>query len=261
MFIDEPERALHRRAEAHVASGLNHLAANHDLRLVIATHSPEFLSLPEANLVHVRRDSQHATIATAAPRDLAAQLDELGLNKSDLLQMNRGILLVEGQHDLVILDALIGDRLREVGVTMLCMRGAKHLKAWDAQLVQRYTDIPFFVLVDNESDDRINGIWERAKEAAQNGQPHMRIIDELTLKGAFGVEAEFLRELWKNLLQDNLFERCELLAGLPDIPEYLDAKLLIISWRHDVIDLRKAAGQGDSSTKFKAWMREQHGAL
>ena len=55
----------------------------------------------------------------------------------------------------------------------------------------------------------------------------MRIIDELTLKGAFGVEAEFLRELWKNLLQDNLFERCELLAvSLPDIPEYLDAKLL-----------------------------------
>ena len=55
----------------------------------------------------MRRDSQHATIATAAPRDLAAQLDELGLNKSDLLQMNRGILLVEGQHDLVILDALL----------------------------------------------------------------------------------------------------------------------------------------------------------
>ena len=55
------------------------------------------------------------------------------------------------------------------------MHAAKHLKAWDAQLVQRYTDIPFFVLVDND-DERINGIWERAVEAAQNGQPHMRII-------------------------------------------------------------------------------------
>ena len=88
---------------------------------------------------------------------------------------------------------------------MLCMRGAKHRKAWDAQLVQRYTDIPFFVLVDNESDERINGIWERARKKQRKTANHICIIDEPTLFEGSGLPRQSSSvSFGKNLLQDNL---------------------------------------------------------
>lgn len=53
LIIDEPERGLHRDAESYVAEGLRALASNGRLRLMAATHSPEFIDTDFGQLIEV----------------------------------------------------------------------------------------------------------------------------------------------------------------------------------------------------------------
>jgi hypothetical protein len=262
VLIDEPERALHRRAEHELADALAALTASFDVRLVVASHSPAFLSHRQASLQHVHRAHDGATIVHPVPQEFFERADALGLNPTDLLQLCRALLLVEGQHEIVILDELIGDELRRLGVEMLCMRGATSLKAWDAQLVQRYTDVPFVVLVDNDQSDRLRDIWTRARAAAERGEDHFGIIDELKA-GSRGSEGEFLRELCKNLIVGADVDRYHIAAfDKADIPEYLPPAMIAPSvgdrsWEH----LKTEAGaKASSSSQFKGWMKKSYGA-
>ena len=256
VVIDEPERALHRRGEFRLATALRDLATAWNVKLVVASHSPAFLSLPDAALLHVHRNTSGYTEVEPLSLDAAERLEELGLNPSDLLQLYRALLLVEGQHEVTILEALLGDELRALGVGVLCMRGAKNLKAWDAQLIERFTDIPFFVLVDNDSSERITNIWERAKQQAAEGLAFFRTIEELR-EGGRGSEGEFLRELCKNLITGQAAHRLHLCAlTAADVPEYLPPAVLApavgnMTWT----ELRSEAGKkASSSGTFKKWM-------
>lgn len=194
------------------------------------------------------------------PPDLRARAAELGLDPADLLQHTRCILLVEGQHELIILDELLGDEFDRLGIEMLCMRGAKALKTWDAQILERFTDVPIVVLVDNDQADRLRGIWERAKDAAASGevQSALEIVDEMK-SGGRGSEGEFLRELCKELLQRDDTERYHITAfDKPDIPEYLRPVDIATAVGPDATwdTLRKRAG----ATNFKNWMKKQYRA-
>ena len=257
-ILDEPERALHRRAETDIVDRLVELCEQNELQLVVASHSPAFLSHPECELHHVYRDSGGYTEVDQVPRSVVERTVELGLNPSDLLQLTRVLLLVEGQHELVILNELIGDRLAELGVQLLCMRGATSLKAWDAQLIERYTDVPFVVLVDNDNAERLRNIWTRSIEAAASGRDFMPIIDELR-SGAKGSEGDFTRELCKNLITGGNAERYHITAfETGDITEYLHpADFSQVPRDKDWATLRREAGsKAERSGDFKKWMRE-----
>ena len=262
VLIDEPERALHRRAERQLAAGLASIAVTHDLRLIVASHSPAFLAHRPASLQHVHRSAAGTTVVEPVPDQFFERAGELGLDATDLLQLCRGILLVEGQHELVILDELIGDELRELGVEMLCMRGATALKTWDAQLIQRYTDVPFVVLVDNDQADRLSDIWNRARAATDQGDSYIDIVDELK-SGARGSEGEFLRELCKNLIGGDEPGRYYITAfEAADIPEYLPPAVIAPSTGTKTWEQLKAAAhkQANSSGSFKRWMIKTHEA-
>jgi hypothetical protein len=262
VLVDEPERALHRRAERQLAAGLASIAATHDLRLVVASHSPAFLAHRPASLQHVHRGPDGSTVVEPVPGEFFERAGELGLDATDLLQLCRAMLLVEGQHELVILDELIGDELRELGVEMLCMRGATALKAWDAQLIQRYTDVPFVVLVDNDQADRLNDIWSRARAAADLGDDYFGIVDELK-SGSRGSEGEFLRELCKNLIRNAEPGRYHITAfEAADIPEYLPPVAIAPQVGDQTWEQLKAAAQNQAngSGSFKRWMTTTHDA-
>jgi hypothetical protein len=58
VIVDEPEAALHRAAEAHMAQGLAALASHSDFYLVVATHSPHILNLTSAHVQRVHREAE-----------------------------------------------------------------------------------------------------------------------------------------------------------------------------------------------------------
>src|SRR3954454_7891491 len=112
--MGEHERALHHAFQLQVARGFSQALENgevgmiHVAAAIVATHSPAFLSLPNANLVHVSRGSD-LNIAldpidtTIGVEGLAAQL---GISRPDALLTVRCFLYVEGEHDAAIFSAL-----------------------------------------------------------------------------------------------------------------------------------------------------------
>src|SRR5262249_29518355 len=128
IVIDEPERALHRRAERRLAYALREMANEFAVPVIVATHSPAFLEDRRATLHHVSRDTYGWTVTSPVPKQLLSHIEDLGLDVADLLQFCRVILLVEGQHELVIFRTLFGDRLAAAGIELFSVRGARSLR-------------------------------------------------------------------------------------------------------------------------------------
>ena len=178
ILLDEPEAALHRRAERHLVRGLEQLSHELNASIVVATHSPAFFEQTPAQLVHVYREAHGHTALAEMPTGLRDRVDDLGLDPTDLLQLCRIVVLVEGQHELSILGELIGDELRQAGALMFAMRGVSKLASTaDAQLLFTYTDVSLLVVVDNDDADRVTDIWERACRTADGGGDPFQILD------------------------------------------------------------------------------------
>jgi energy-coupling factor transporter ATP-binding protein EcfA2 len=259
--LDEPEAGLHRRAERYLARGLANVVQSNNLTALIATHSPEFLGLEGVQLNHVHRDAQGHTVIETLTSDLTSHLHELGLDKSDLLQLCRVVLVVEGQHDLIVLQRLVGEELRVLGVEVLALRGLRNLKnASDAQLLFRFTDADVIYLADNENHERISSIWYRAQAV-----PHkdaLEILSELT-RGSSNSEAVFLKEFASLAHGFEAKNRIHLAAvSKGDIIEYLPIEYFIAesSGVQDWAELRRRWTASGAKKSLKAWMSETFGS-
>ena len=259
--LDEPEAGLHRRAERHLARGLANVVRSNNLTLLMATHSPEFLGLEGAMLNHVHRDAQGHTVIESLTNDLSTRLDDLGLDKSDLLQLCRVVLVVEGQHDLIVLQQLLGEELRLLGVEVLALRGLRNLKnASDAQLLFRFTDADVVYLADNENNERISSIWYRAQAV-----PHedaLEILSEMT-RGSTNSEAVFLKEFAALAHGFDARNRIHLAAvSKGDIIEYLPMEYFVNeSFRiKDWAELRRNWEKSGTKKSLKAWMTLSFGS-
>ena len=263
VIIDEPERALHRRAERHLMAGLSVVADEFGSYVIMATHSPAMLSNPAAHLNHVARDSFGSTVILPFPSDLRTRIDELGLDPADLLQRCRTVLLVEGQHDWVILDQLFGEDFRLNGVEVFSMRGARNLRnAADAQLLFQYSDARVIALVDNEDHQRVTDIWARAREAHGIGSDHLSILGEFT-KGNRGAEAGFLKEFCAATLAGNAAARFEVAAlSKADVLEYLPLRSVApgvgdeATWEQ----VHEVHRRSSSGVPFKDWLKKNYQA-
>lgn len=263
MLLDEPEAALHRRAERHLVQGLVALADELGATVVIATHSPAFLQNDQAQLVHVSRGAEGAVTAERMDTDLRSRAIELGLDLSDLLQFCRLALLVEGEHELIIFDELFREEFAKNGIEPLALRGASNLKnASDAQLLFRFTNAELLVVLDNEDSARINDIWGRACAAQDNGDEPFDILREFG-KGGWSSEAKFLQEYCSLALHLDGRNRVRFGAmRLPDIIDYLPiAAIAPKAVKHGTwSDLRERHGQSDTRQDFKSWMRANYDA-
>lgn len=165
LLIDEPESGLHRRAERAVANALAN--DNWAGAVIAATHSPMFLDQPGANLLRIDRHGG----ATPWKPEYYEQHFELGLTKSDMLTNVGLFLLVEGEHERVVLDALFGERLRELGVRVVPMRGGAGVQhVVDSQFLFDCTDATIMALLDNLAADSVRKVWSEARDLAQVGK-------------------------------------------------------------------------------------------
>lgn len=167
-FHDEPEAALHRAAEAHMADAIYAHAARPNRHVFVATHSPELLNQPDAHVFEVRKrfgEPSKVVAFTATDRD---DLEELGLLPSDLLRRQKAFLLVEGEHDELLLKAFIGPELAHLRVEILPLRGAVNLPTTiESRLLYDFTDAQVIALVDNVEGAEIRDAWNAATSMAK----------------------------------------------------------------------------------------------
>lgn len=172
LIVDEPERGMHRAAEAYLAGGLRQLTSGGELRLIAATHSPEFIDADFGQLFHLERTGSSRW---GTPKELTRMdVDELravDLQPTSLLSRDRGYLLVEGEHDKHIFEGYFADDLRDLRVKVLAMRGTKNLvNVFDSELLINATDALMMPVLDDISLDPLYDLWAAAEAATTDGQ-------------------------------------------------------------------------------------------
>lgn len=222
-LIDEPERNLHPLAQHDAAAFLAAMAREGN-DVVAASHSPAFLDIPlaQAQYAHVRRIGGYSTVSVLGARILE-QLDlageAAGLTRSDLLQLTRGFLIVEGLHDQLVVDHFFGDELEAARVRVLAFRGASEaLALLDAQLLLSL-GLPVCVMFDRTAD------------------PFVRDLNHARISGHAATREE--RQLAK------------LAAELRDIPAA--QKQFVALPLHDIICALPAGAVAHVASRFRGW--------
>jgi energy-coupling factor transporter ATP-binding protein EcfA2 len=260
VVLDEPEAALHRRAERYLVEGLTNLAKNHNATIVTATHSPAFFSATEARLVHVSRGGDGSTELASMNDDIHASLVELGLEPADLLQHCRLVVLVEGEHELIIFDELFGAQLKAAGAELFALRGLRNLKTHaDAQLLYRFTNARILIVTDNERSEDLNDIWDQACTARDADEDPLKPLEQFPKNSG---ERTFLSEFMAAAVLGDQRSRIHFHAmSLPDIIEYLPVERIApgapagTTW--PALHTRHAKGGG--KPRFKDWLAQNMG--
>lgn len=256
LVLDEPEAHLHRSAEAHMAVGLERWATALGAHVVVASHSPELLDLPTSRLLHISRDLD-ASVSRVQPlaQPTKYNMAQFGLEPSDLLRRQRVFLLVEGAHDEIVLQELIGEELRSARVDIIPLRGAKQLPATvDSQFLFDYTDAHVVVLLDAIDAGDVSRAWARALETAQSADAgRAGIVLREALPGN-SAEMRWMREFLSKAIDRGVHDRLTPF-GLQalDVIDYLPSERLVTPpapWSQ-LRDEWKASG---TSKDFKGWL-------
>jgi predicted ATPase len=252
LMLDEPERGLHPTAVTHLAVGLRKVS-DRGLQIVVATHSPVLVASQTARLWLTKRHHEQISVELVTSKVAQSAQEELGLNRGDLLMMTKTFLVVEGQHDKVILETLFGTE-----------HGPDYLRAD----YLRYTDANMVFVMDNLTS-RVRDLWNDARTTISNTAiARDEISDELrTALVAMGKDsnkdrtAEFtlMAQLMSAAIEHRLEDRVEVYPLMrADILDYLSPHALLgveLTWD----ELQKRAGSAGSGTKFKKWLEKQYG--
>lgn len=236
LVVDEPELALHPKAIDHLRRQLTAAPPVFNGPVVAATHSPLFLNLPEAHHLHVRRNHQTGLSEIVPLQDelrsgLIPAGEALGLQPSDLLQLVRVFLIVEGKRDEAMLDEAFRDDLAESGVLIVPMHGTKKLHSIvDSPFIFDYTSAMVVVAVDRLRRDRFQPTWEKAQTLAANGdtQRASRLLGEARRKWDLSSEEETVLQFCRNAIDRRLENRLMIFGfEQPDLIYYLPAEDLV----------------------------------
>lgn len=254
LVIDEPESGMHRVAEAELAGVLSSPDWTSDNILVVATHSPEFLNLPNINICHIVKGSTYSL--TSIHREMFI---DLGVRPSDLLTGIKTFLLVEGEHEKIIFESMFRDELTGMGCRIIVARGGKNMKdIFESQFIFDFTDAVIVSLLDNIDSKDVENIWSESKKMAQSGKiikagEHVR----RSLPGSKSGENVFLSQFLTLALANGQHERVEV-CGLskPDIVFYFEPGDFGLkkSWK-ELIELNEIEKQS-----FKSWATKKFNA-
>lgn len=159
LLADEPERHLNPRLQRRAARWLAELAAEGHSPCVVASHSNAFLSLPPgAKMVHVRRGERGIEVQAFDPvaiDELDAVAAELGFDRGELLVGISCFLLVEGEHEIAVLEAIFGRDLAEARVLLVPLRGSPPKGLLEVDALWRFTTAAVAVCLDNVRPDAV----------------------------------------------------------------------------------------------------------
>lgn len=173
LVVDEPERGLHRAAETHLAAGLIALARTGRVRTILATHSPALLDDGQGQIFRItKRDGGGIGELAELGTEEILELKSFGLEPSSLLRLDRGYLLVEGEHDKQILEGWFADELAALRVSVLAMRGTRNLwTVFDSEFLIERTDALLMPLLDDVALDPLFDVWSQAEAKVADGRP------------------------------------------------------------------------------------------
>jgi len=211
-LIDEPERHLHPVAQDDARRWIARLVEEGDCSVVVATHSLEFLDVPTrlAQYVRVAPDADRTTTLTPITDDIVGALqseaETLGIQPTQLIHLTRLWLMVEGEHDAMILRHFYGAELRRHRVSLFVLRGAKnalavaqleHLASYGAPIAAVFDD-PLGAMANGElserrsqtHEDRIIAGLRHLRDAANENAPLDLTIHRLPYPDVFCVLPE-----------------------------------------------------------------------
>lgn len=185
IFGDEVDSGFHLQA----INSLYRFLAEKTSTCFIASHSPIALKSPWMRKIHVHADDLNTTVVSELDLegDTGDLAESLGIMVSDLLGLIRGVVFVEGEHDLVVIQSLFDHipELRKVENQLLIIpaRGHKAMPtASDSEIMLSYTTAEILVVVDNARNELLSDLRTRAMQMTQEGLKPSLIIGRLGLR-------------------------------------------------------------------------------
>ena len=263
VLLDEPEEALHVSAARHLVNGLKQWATLMASSVVVATHSPAFLNDQGMRLLHARRGDAGHTELVALPSPIRESPAELGISRSDLLQLYRVIVAVEGEHDRVVLDTLLGDELADLRCLLIPMHGAHNLTSiLDTRLIVDFTDAALLAVVDHAEASWLIKAWIDAKaELVAKGKAAARLVLEAAERRGSTKEQRLLLDFCKRAIDSGQTHRVDFVGlSVPDILHLLNIREFVpgnATWPD--LDAEWLA-LPHPRPAWKDWLRAEHGA-
>jgi len=228
--IDEPESGLHPTAIRHLSQGLEQLGDALPVHFVVATHSPHVLRAvrgASGTIAHAHLNSSGETIFEAVdPADIDSLAAFIGMRQEDILQMTSTFVIVEGEHDKVVLEEVLRDSLAQAGAVIVPMRGADNShQIVDSAILWRFHEGRIVVVLDSLNTARITTSLAEAQTFLCKGarSEALEVIDSLKAGSADeGTrELEALHELLVHATLSDRLQRLEVFSlSKPDIVDY-----------------------------------------
>jgi energy-coupling factor transporter ATP-binding protein EcfA2 len=171
LLIDEPERGLDRNALREIARKLSSDWLPNTV-ILATSHSPSLLGISNSNAILIK-DQRLIPYNRRELDDLAAY----GIGPTDLVELHKAFIFVEGEHDKLILEHFFAEELDEMSATLIPFRGTKnlpHMTNWSFFI--RSTECPLFIVVDNLNPEILLPAYTGAQQ----------VFDESGYNEAFG---------------------------------------------------------------------------
>lgn len=265
-LLDEPEAALHRSAEAQMADYFTQLARSTETHMIVATHSPELLETATARVYEVSRPREGWRLLQVLDSATRENMTALGLQPSDLLRRQRGLVLVEGLHDEVVLEELFGEEMRRLRVETLPLRGTTELSPAKISFLFDYTPAHVFLMLDNVQTDELASVWERSLAYLREGEDSEAeaLVSNATCLATTDEGKKLKKVLLEILLNNRAHRVTPFGLSRGDIVEYLPIGALVRTegtWEQLRLlhAQRKIAAPGSKTPNdFKKWLERDH---
>lgn len=269
LLMDEPERGLHRSAEERVMLWLaEQCEAADNVWLWAASHSPHLLhhssiqpvAVAGPDLNRIDEPVGDEAVLRLLQRHDKEDLEALGMSPTDLLASRRAIILVEGTHDEIVLEHLIGQDLRRLGADVVPLHGGRNLpRAVETRVLFDYTSATIFALLDAVERDTFDEAWRRALVVlAVDGHAKARDLLLQELPDSSREEVRWLRQwLLRSMERGQAARVAPIGLSKLDIIEYLPAHMLVPG-EHDWGALRDSHAEAlqvkGCPKDFKRWL-------
>lgn len=258
LIIDEPEASIHITGQRHLLQGLVWLQNEYDLQILIASHSPLFLEISNAKIFELKKEDS-GSLLRDLPKDLRSELSSLGIEPVDLLRGVNYFLIVEGQHEIDIINTLFSTEFAQMKIHLLPLRGAKNLTSIvNSSFIFEFSNAKVVVMLDNLEKENVSRVWSDsrnmlAEEKLEDIKKY--ILDNLPANER--IEYKFLREFMVRAIEVGLDDRVNFFSmSKQDIIEYLPCESFVRNENWDT--LRNKWNESKTKLDFKSWITKTY---
>lgn len=263
ILVDDIELGLNRQAESSLARLLPELTGGEgesrgviqNRLMFISTQSPEIMLSRNANVLLFSEGEVRQL------GHLSGDLSKFGLRPVDVFGSLAAFVVVEGEHDQAVIEALDPDGSSLERISIIKGRGAKNFPGiFDSQILFKFTQAPILVVVDNfrhKAAARIVREYSQLTPNVPNVAALKASLSKL-LPQRQGGENRFIGDLLLNAFEHEQLGRLTIFGlSKADITMYLPESAFELpeSWE----SMHVLYKQEKSDKSFKDWLRDKHG--